>query len=313
MLNKARVCLIICCVVAALLIAAGTWFESMPNAVVFLVESEPAGATVFATDGEMGVTPLELPLVAGQTSELRFVKMGHFDAKLFLNPDEYVATDFVGRIQQLLDPHVEKRLVKLPEALMYSLTVTTSPPGATVFLNGRRVGISPYTNKRAGVGKYMIRLEHPDSFPEDVAATLVSGKDLLVHRKLRSKVATFYREEIEREPHEILHYTDLAHYYVLEGEFEEAAKVLRSSLSAYNHSDATSKSRTRLIHELSHIYTYYYTYPPETETSKIRPVCLELMKQILEEGYGNTKLVKKTLEQMEKYDQKHPKKDAGKP
>lgn len=112
-----------------------------------------------------------------------------------------------------------------------------------------------------------------------------------------------YTELISKEPHQLSHYTELAHYYVLKGEFSAAEKVLRDALAAFKLS--TVGDQPQYFAELWKIYVRQYAYPEETSERKIRAVCRELVEAALTQNLWNQKAIRNYLKQMDQYDKAH--------
>ncbi len=119
-------------VLASLLCVAlgvGGYFSRSPKRLprTIAILSEPAGALVFLEEQELGKTPLDRVELRGDKPVLRFRLAG-----------------YLSQNYQLKEREVSVKVVLKRPPLFIS--VTTFPPGAQVFLNGKAVGISPVQN-----------------------------------------------------------------------------------------------------------------------------------------------------------------------
>lgn len=289
-------------VVVVLALPAAT--RNAGDTVAFTIGSVPEGASVFAGNRELGVTPLALTLKRGERRALRFVKRDHIDEIHVLDADLHPRRTMTGWLKRWRRNGERLVVVRLQPAGAAGLQLTTEPTGASVILDGQRVGVTPFSRETMRPGRHTLRLEHPDCFVETAAVLLDAGETQRVHHVLKSKVVALYKKMIEKEPGNMLHHGDLVHYHVLRGEFAEAAGALRNGMGALKRADVTEAGR--FYSEIIRIYTHYYSYPPETETSKIRPVCREVVEKAIAEGLGSQNLFRKYLRQMDTYDRANP-------
>jgi len=301
MLNRVRASLIVSGFAMAFLLGVGTVFAAASDSVEFLVDSKPTGATVFAEGRKVGTTPLRFPLTSDKARALLLVKKGYFDAHALLNPNQLVKPgDASG------DRHL---LITMSRSLMSSLALTTTPSGATVFLNGRRAGLTPYSKDKIAAGKCRIRIEIADHVPRDIEVTLLAGKAMQLHRNLRNKFVAFYQNKLEKEPHNILHYIDLAHYYTLRGEFDKSEKLLRGAMKVFKRPDTPWIKRKRLMNELYYTYIVFFDIPKEPGLKQIRAVCRDLLDEIGRRGINDPiyqKKYNKIMRKVHAYDAQHP-------
>ncbi len=120
------------------------------------VESEPAGAVV-TVNGVLqeGTTPLDVEVVSGAINSIAVYSDGHYPAFTSLN----LASGGAKPVKVTLKPLVDEKAAKTKrkpkkkkegeeEESPYAigtLTLASNPPGADVFLNGKKVGQTPAT------------------------------------------------------------------------------------------------------------------------------------------------------------------------
>lgn len=102
------------------------------------ITSTPSGAEVFLDGVDLGRTPLERVEVRGGGA-LRLEKPDYLPLERKLNADEN---------------RLDLRLLPAP----YSVSVSTDPSGATILLDGTKVGTSPRTIQVPGQGRHQIEI-----------------------------------------------------------------------------------------------------------------------------------------------------------
>ncbi len=260
------------------------------------LDTEPVPATAFLPEGGSAVTPFRLRLEPGERKLLKLVSADHKDMDLLLDADEIAAR---------YGPPVEGcRLlrVQLTSARSATLLVETTPEGAEVFLDGNRVGSTPIVLSNLTPGLRALRLAHPDCFPHSEELLLPPGQTLRAERRLESRVIPLYRELIRKEPAVMTHYAELAHLFVLRGEFAHAAEVFNQGVEAL----ATLKTTEarRFFMEIERTYTRWYRYPEETPQNQIRPALRETVQRCLDRKAAPASTCRALLTAMDNYDHK---------
>jgi len=294
--------------VAVAVVLCALHLSSATRPLVYVtVHSRPEGASVFAPDCSLGCTPLRLCLARGERRVLRFVRRDHNDAEAVINADAFIPQGWLGQWRWLLQDKEVAVTVKLGSAADAMLLVTTEPDGTEVFLDGRRVGVSPVSLRGLTPGPHGLRLVHPEAFVQSESIMLQPGQETRVHRVMETtKVVAYYRDLIRREPALLTHYAELAHHHVLNGQFADAAEVLREGFEALKRSDVDPQTTRRYFVELEQIYRRYFIYPPETANNKIRPVCRALLEMALDKGLGPAREMQEQLKRLDTYDKDHP-------
>ncbi len=132
--------------------------------------SQPDSATVVVDSIEKGRTPVTLDSLTPGPHTIYIKKKGYFQKKISTT----LSPDTVQEINAVL--------VK-PGCII----VTSVPPGATVFLNDKEWGVTPYENAKLKPGSYTLRLELKQRatvertvvIKEDVCDTLTSDLPLI--------------------------------------------------------------------------------------------------------------------------------------
>ena len=128
---------------------------------VLTVNSSPSGASVYINGTYKGVTPLTLNLSPG-TYEVKLTKQ---------NYQNYTTT-------VTLNPLESKTLnLSLTPTFGY-LTVTSSPSGATVIIDGKEVGVTPLEKYRLSTGRHQITIGKDGYREENFTLTIEAGKEV---------------------------------------------------------------------------------------------------------------------------------------
>lgn len=130
------------------------------------VISDPPGAEVTVQGRPAGPTPLTLKLPLGQVT-LELHKAGRVTARRLVKVD---------------GPH--RMEVKVSMLKMARTVVTTTPPGATIFLDGKGVGVSPAVLP-VEPGRHRLRLVMAGRTPEERNVELAPGQEALINAELK--------------------------------------------------------------------------------------------------------------------------------
>lgn len=133
--------------------------ELSSNMGTLSVTSNPSGARVFLNDKPLGTTPLEEKMEEGSYT-LTFRKDGY---------EELQKNVLVKRLAATRIPEVTLQMKKS------SLTVTTSPAGAKVYLDGTPFGNTPCTFNSLTPGAHTVRVEKEGFDADERKFTLSPG------------------------------------------------------------------------------------------------------------------------------------------
>ncbi len=140
--------------------------------VAFLIlDSDPTDAEVFLGDTYAGQTPFQNPsLKAGQKIQITLKKTNYHDKTIELT--------LSGGINEL-------STVKL-KSTFGSLSVTSDPSGADVYLAGKKVGKTPYTSDKVKSRAYLLTIRKDLHLPiENQRVVIVDEKKTEKHFKLQ--------------------------------------------------------------------------------------------------------------------------------
>ena len=135
------------------------------------VRSEPSGAKVYIDGKEAGETPTVLSNIRVGGHVVRIGKEGH---------EPYEEQVKVGEGER---KKVSVSLKKIVGALL----VNTDPPGATIFIDGKPVGVSPYEGKDLPSGTHQIKVIKEDYETWEREVVVEAGKGVEVFTMLREK------------------------------------------------------------------------------------------------------------------------------
>ncbi len=123
-----------------------------------LVRTSPAGARVVLNGRDVGTTPTTLRTLPFGTHTLRLTRAGYAAAERRVTvsasqPAQSVVVD--------LEPARQAAASAAAAGALFTaaLTVESRPTGATVFLDGRRIGTTPLTVSSIETGSHVVRLE----------------------------------------------------------------------------------------------------------------------------------------------------------
>ncbi|HMQ11655.1 MAG TPA: serine/threonine-protein kinase [Oligoflexia bacterium] len=158
-----------------------------------IVSTDPKGATVYL-DGEKieGTTPLEVKVAIGKDSKITIEKDGYKTAQTYVNMAELEVIEksiILSRDdsnQYRVTPPKVNPLPKLggkapvrQAVARINLSVATTP-WAEVYLDDKKVGVSPFVGLKVKPGRHKIRFENKqfDIKPMTVTVTFPKGTDI---------------------------------------------------------------------------------------------------------------------------------------
>ncbi len=118
------------------------------------VVSQPAGGTVYVDGVERGATPLDIEQLAPGEHSVRVAMADHFDYEATVNVRAGANLPLTGLLQALR----EAPRPDAPQAQTGFLYVTSEPADVEVWMDGRRVGVTPLTLKSVSVGEHLVQL-----------------------------------------------------------------------------------------------------------------------------------------------------------
>ena len=193
--------------------------------------TRPAGASAFL-DGEfVGVTPVSLQTLDARPHALRFEKAG-FAA---------LAT----RLEAGLQPTGDVTFSLSPVA-RGTLTVSSNPRGAEVFVDGRFRGITPLNIEAVPAGERLLRVEKSNHTPWSGSVLVEDGGQHDVECELEDRVLEFLKRALVESPDDILRYVELGHYYIVKAEPELAAETYKKGRELAQKPGVPKEKRNRL-------------------------------------------------------------------
>lgn len=134
------------------------------------VNSAPEqGASVMMIGVDYGLTPAEIP----------DIPPGTYDVVLYMER-------YRRAIKPITVTEAETQEFTIDmEPITGTLSITTTPPGATVYLDGEAIGETPLPKKTLQVGDYSYLVQHPDYYPEEKKFTVEDNFNMEFDHKLR--------------------------------------------------------------------------------------------------------------------------------
>ena len=221
------------------------------------VESVPAGASVWLGDEVLGVTPLALPSSGTQAMSLRLSLPGCTDKTVDLDPAK-PPPDRVVRVT--LDQ---------PGTLGVA-HCESDPSGADVYVDGEFRGRTPLDLRQLEPRSHEVvfMLANRKSVTQSFDASAGGGPATL-RALLPSLTEEYYRQQIEKERTNLHHYCDLAHHYMLEHRFADAANVFGEAVTVMVKTPGLGHAE-RLWSEIDRVTEKQYDYGSEAQVGEAR-------------------------------------------
>jgi len=214
----------------------------LPKSVTLTMNSEPDKATVFIDDKYVGVTPLVF----------RELGPGHHFIKL-TKRDHMPWTKLV----ELLYPE-EKLTAKLAPRPKGTLFVDSVPPQADVYVDGEYEGKTPFEKKNVDANRYSIRVEKEQFQTWEGEVVIQPGQEARAKAELVTKLEGSYLSRLKDDPNNVACRTDMAHYYMVQGQLEKSAKAIAAAVEVVANGADTSAQAGRLLQEIQRAWTKAY-------------------------------------------------------
>ena len=242
------------------------------------LESVPSGAGVWSELDELvGNTPMPVP--ANGSYVLRHP--GCEDTPLEISEAKPLA--FVQDGERLV---ATVTLKPVPLASCTILCVST-PTGAEVFLDGESKGNTPLELRGLAPRNYELTFKKAD---REMVVEQVEWKAeetvRTVDVKLPSTMVVFYRNKLQSEPNNLLHYADLGHHLAQDGELQNAVNVYKTGARLIL-SKRAKENANRLWSEIDRLVSVQYVYGDEAAVRQARQLVIEMLRELFDE-YPNS-------------------------
>ena len=141
------------------------------------VRTTPAGARVLIDGRDVGKTPLTIPNLNRGTHSVRVSRDGYttIERRVSITTTQPTSTLSLNLTRAATPPRPAQTTATTPRETT-SLFVESRPTGATVFIDGKRVGTTPMSLSSVTVGAHAIRLELAGFRPWTSSVRVVAGE-----------------------------------------------------------------------------------------------------------------------------------------
>ena len=236
-----------------------------PRFAELAVSSSPDGAMVLVDGQYRGVTPITLTNLGAGAHSLKLTKHGFQDwsQAIELAPGK----DQVAAV-----------LAPLPKA---SLSVYSVPSGAWVYIDSEPAGQTPVESRTVSAGTHQVRIQAANYVTWQQEVQVEPGQKAKVEEDLASRVAEYYLGQIQGDPQDLTTYTELAHHYLLEQDFEKALSTFERGLALAGQPGADRDKVRRLHQELLKVYRAQFEFGDADDLSELRPKLIELLRKAI--------------------------------
>ena len=143
------------------------------------VRTTPAGARVTIDGKDVGKSPLTVPNLPRGTHTVRVMRDGYttIERRVVITPSQPASTLTLNLARGAAPPAA--RPPAAPESRSpqtASLTIESRPSGATVIIDGKRVGTTPLALPGVSVGTHAVRMEMAGYKPWTASVPVVAGE-----------------------------------------------------------------------------------------------------------------------------------------
>jgi hypothetical protein len=255
---------------AALLAAFCVLAAGCGRPVTVVVETEPAGATVWVGRQLAGPSPRTVTLHGAQPVQVRASHPSFLDAEVTLSAGDL--------------PPDRRILLRLAPRPTFSIQCVAVPCEADVFLDGEYRGKTPL--RIAGLEQSTVELIFRAPDREQVRRTVTldpAQPNVLVEVALRSLVEPYYRQAIKDHPAVMANYVDLAHHLMLERRYADAMSVLADGIRLALERPGI-EDIGRLWAEIDKITERQYVYGDLADLRPVRILLRDMLAAVLAES-----------------------------
>jgi len=246
----------------------------LPEKVTLTVNSTPSRATVFVDDKYVGVTPLTVKDLAPGHHFVKLTKRDHLPWT---------------KLVELLYPNekIDARLVLKPKG---SIVITSEPPEADVYIDGEYEGKTPLEKKNLDANPYSVRLEKEHYLPWETEVEVKAGQQVKVRGTLKSKVESWYLARLKENPNDVSCHTELAHYYMVQGDLQKAAGSIANAVAVIGRGADTSGYAGRLVQEIAKIWNQEFQFGGGLKLPEVRKALHAAIYQLWQRQKGSKRL-----------------------
>ena len=178
------------------------------------VVAEPEGTQVFLDDRFVGAAPVAVPRLPFGRHVVRLEKHGCQTLRKTVD---------LRRSEQTL------RLTLAPQPTA-GISLSSTPPGADVLLDGAYVGRAPITLLDLVPGPHTIAVTKHGFEPWRHEVTLQPNESAAITCQLKSRTTTYLKTRAQERPDDVAALVALAHRAILEGKLDDASEALAQAL-----------------------------------------------------------------------------------
>ena len=141
------------------------------------VRTTPAGARVTIDGRDVGKAPLTIPNLTRGTHTVRIMRDGYTTVERRVEisagqPSSTITLNLARTAAPATRPAVEEPAARQTASIL----VESRPSGATVFMDGKRIGTTPMAIPSVSVGSHAVRMEMSGFKPWTASVRVVAGE-----------------------------------------------------------------------------------------------------------------------------------------
>ena len=181
------------------------------------ISTDPPEAMIFVDGEYRGLSPVTID-AGREPLAIRATKKGRHDCSKVFQPD--------GTDQELR--------LSLAQDAGCSLSISSRPSGASVFIDGRHSGQTPLTLENLQADEHDVRLELRDYLPSSQTVRLAAGKPEQLDVQLVPAAEEMLRGKIARDPANLALHCALAQAFLARNAVNEGVDALLDGLAAWD-------------------------------------------------------------------------------
>ena len=246
------------------------------------VVSVPAGAGVWLDGRIVANTPFDAKPYAGKTLTLQYPGC---EAVTVVPGENSLSVNGEPRTFSAAEGGSPRAVIEMPPMQEPSCVIfcTSTPEGAEVLLDGVSQGTTPLEIRNLEAKTYEIAFKLAEREGVTRKVSWREGETRkVVEVRLPSQMLEFYRKKMEEDPLNLLHYADLGHHLVLEGQLMDAMKVYKAGLKLI-FDRKNPRDAGRLWAEIERVIVVQYTYGDSRTVDVARRILFGMLCELSEE------------------------------
>ena len=139
-----------------------------------------------------------------------------------------------------------------------------------MYIDGEYEGKTPFEKKNLDAIRYQVRIEKDQFLSWESEVHIRPGQESHAKAEPASKAEASYLSRLKDEPNNVACRTELAHYYLTQGQLDKSAKAIAAAVEVLADAADASGEAGRLVQEIQRAWTKAYPFGGGLEVAAVR-------------------------------------------